>query len=95
MFTGTVAHIDAHDLILLTIIPNIPIPEITFANPDQGCEYFFWDYRRLTKDCMSTPVLLDAIVFLAVGISSEHLVHPVETLEKHASIKEIHVVFWE
>ena len=40
MFTGTVAHIDAHDLILLTINPNIPIPEITFANPDQGCEYF-------------------------------------------------------
>ena len=40
MFTGTVARIDARDLILLEINPNIPIPEITFSNPEHGCEYF-------------------------------------------------------
>jgi hypothetical protein len=44
---------------------------------------------------MFTPVLLEALVFLAMGISSEHLVHPMETLEEHASIKGIHIVFWE
>ena len=40
MFTGTVARMDASDLILLEINPNIPIPEITFSNPEHGCEYF-------------------------------------------------------
>lgn len=50
IFTGTVARIDASDLVLLAITPEIQITQITFAIPEQGCEYYLLGLSSINQE---------------------------------------------
>ncbi len=95
IFTGTVARIDASDLVLLAINPEIQIPQITFAIPEQGCEYYLLGLSSINREFFVNSGIVGGTGVSRHGHFFGNLVRPLGTLEVFASIKETHIIFWE